>query len=243
MSLLLVFAFLFFAGSLIGWCIEVLYRRFVANRKTKKWINPGFLNGPYLPLYGFGLCALYLLAQIDVSFIPVKWLADLVLFIMMAIVMTAIEFVAGLIFIRGMKIKLWDYSTRPGNIGGIICPLFSFFWAVLSAVYYLFIHPYVEQSIAWLSGHLVFSFVIGFFFGVLTIDFCVSIQLTARIRRFAKDNHIVVRYEALKTHIATLSAEHKKKAKFLFAFHTEMPFSGILRRYLKNENKTEQNQK
>ena len=23
-----------------------------------KWVNPGFLIGPYLPIYGFGLCGL-----------------------------------------------------------------------------------------------------------------------------------------------------------------------------------------
>ena len=62
MSNLLVLAFLFAIGSLLGWCLEVVYRRFSPNNKSRRWINPGFLIGPYLPLYGFGLTALYLLA-------------------------------------------------------------------------------------------------------------------------------------------------------------------------------------
>lgn len=55
MSNILILAFLFFAGCLIGWGIEVIFRRFEPNNKARKWINPGFLIGPYLPLYGFGL--------------------------------------------------------------------------------------------------------------------------------------------------------------------------------------------
>ncbi|MBR0031622.1 MAG: hypothetical protein IJP61_04990, partial [Treponema sp.] len=53
MTSLLVLTFLFFAGSIIGWGIELFWRRFFSkNNPEKKWINPGFLTGPYLPLYG-----------------------------------------------------------------------------------------------------------------------------------------------------------------------------------------------
>ena len=52
------------------------------------------------------------------------------------VVMTVIEFIAGLIFIKGMKIKLWDYTNRKGNFMGIICPLFSCIWLVAGAAFY-----------------------------------------------------------------------------------------------------------
>ena len=73
MNIFLVILFLFFAGSLIGWGIEVLWRKFFsAANPEHKWINPGFLVGPYLPLYGFSLTILFLLTFIDVSFIENK---------------------------------------------------------------------------------------------------------------------------------------------------------------------------
>lgn len=54
MSLFLTIAFLFFIGSMAGWGIEVVFRRFFSSANPeRKWINPGFLSGPYLPLYGF----------------------------------------------------------------------------------------------------------------------------------------------------------------------------------------------
>ena len=56
MNQVLIFAFLFFIGSCLGWCMEVFFRRFFSRANPeRKWINPGFLAGPYLPLYGFGL--------------------------------------------------------------------------------------------------------------------------------------------------------------------------------------------
>ena len=109
MSNILILAFLFFAGCLIGWGIEVIFRRFEPNNKARKWINPGFLIGPYLPLYGFGLCTLYLLAGLE-KFIHTDntALQKFILFLLMAIAMTVIELIAGEIFI----VKIHSYGQH-----------------------------------------------------------------------------------------------------------------------------------
>ena len=136
---LLVMAFLFFVGSVLGWCTEVLFRRVFT---AKKWINPGFLTGPYLPLYGFGVAGLF-----AISLIPIHtgydWLDSILIILIMGVAMTLIEYIAGLIFIKGIKIKLWDYTNRWGNIQGIICPLFSFLWLLVCVFFYFVIVPYV----------------------------------------------------------------------------------------------------
>ena len=65
MSILLKLCFLFFVGSVSGWVAELLFRRFFSSANPeRKWINPGFCIGPYLPLYGVGLCLLYLIAAL-----------------------------------------------------------------------------------------------------------------------------------------------------------------------------------
>ena len=65
MNMFLTLAYLFFIGSTLGWVAELLYRRFLSGANPeRKWINPGFCVGPYVPLYGSGLCILYLLASI-----------------------------------------------------------------------------------------------------------------------------------------------------------------------------------
>lgn len=215
MILFLKLAFLFSTGSLLGWCLEVLFRRYA----HKKWINPGFLVGPCLPLYGFSLVTLYLLANIDVSFITDPRLEKLVLFIIMAICITLVEYIAGLIFIKGMKIKLWDYSDRWGNIQGIICPLFSFFWMILSAFYYFLIHPRILNELDWLTHHIEFSFVIGMYYGVLVIDIIHSFKVADKIRKIATEKQIVVRLENFK---ASVEQEKNEHLKFLFPLHNEL---------------------
>ena len=228
---------MFFMGSLSGWGLEVVFRRFFSDANPeRKWINPGFLAGPYLPLYGFSLCALFLLAHIKITFIVNKVVSKIVLFIVMALVVTCIEYIAGLIFIKKMKIKLWDYENQWGNINGIICPRYSFFWAVLSAIYYFLIHPHILNSIYWLSNHLAFSFVMGFFYGVFTLDLCYSLNVMSRIRKFANDNEIIIRYEALKESIRVKNEERKEKRRFIFAFRSEnSTFAENLMNYFEKE--------
>jgi len=229
----LVIAFIFFMGSLIGWIIELFYRRFISGANPeRKWINPGFLVGPYSPLYGFGLVAMYILSQIDVSFIENNTAKQIVLFLLMSIVMTLIEYIAGIIFIKGMKVKLWDYTNKWGNIQGIICPQFSFYWAVLSAIYYFLIHPHISNSIYWLSEHLTFSFVIGFFYGIFLIDVCYSMQILVKVKKFAIDHDIIVKYQELKRSIRLSKEEYKESKSFIFAFKSERSLSEHLKRYL-----------
>ena len=183
MNLFLTLAFLFCIGSVLGWGLEVLFRRFFS---AHHWVNPGFLVGPYLPLYGSSLCILYLLAMLE-PLIPVEnaWGRKLLLFVLMALAITLVEYIAGLIFIRGMKIKLWDYSERWGNIQGIICPLFTFFWGVLSLAYYFLLYPPLRRLVVWFVAHPLFSFIVGVCFGIFLIDLCFSVHLGAVVQKKA----------------------------------------------------------
>lgn len=237
MNILLILAFLFYVGSMLGWVLELFFRRTISG----KWINPGFLVGPYLPLYGFGLCILYLLASAERYFPQMSdILTKIILFILMAIMMTIIEYIAGIIFIKHMKIKLWDYTDEWCNIDGIICPKYSFFWAILGAVYYFFIHPYILATLEWLSANLAFSFFVGLFYGFFIIDFAYSAQLMAKIRSFAKENEIIVRLEEFKLNIAQYTSEkrkRKKPARFFFAFSGNVPILEHLKRYGRDKEK------
>lgn len=218
MSLFLVLTFLFFAGSLIGWGIEVLWRRFTG--KEKRWINPGFLAGPYLPIYGLSLCVLFLLSFINVAAIKGAIAQKIVLFVLMALSITVMEYIGGLIFIKGMRIKLWDYSEKWGNIKGLVCPEYTFYWYILSAVYYFLIHPKILEWLYWFTNHLAFCFVIGYFYGVFTLDLCYTFNISAKIREVAKENKIAVHYEALKDAIRVRNEKLWEKRHFFFVFKT-----------------------
>lgn len=228
MSMLLTLAFLFFIGSVLGWVLELLFRNLTQH--PEKLVNPGFCTRPYLPIYGFGLCVLYLLASLEkYSLIPDPFWNKAGLFAAMAVGMTLIEYVAGVFSLKFLKVRLWDYSDLWGNIQGIICPLFSFFWAILGAMYYFLIHPYILNGLNWLANNLAFSFFIGMFFGVFVIDVANSAQLVVKLKAFAEDNDVIVRYETLKTHIRQRRKETAQKYHFFRPFRTERPLSEHLR--------------
>lgn len=217
MSLFFQLAFLFMVGSVGGWVSELFFRRFVS---MKKWINPGFLNGPYLPMYGVGTVILY-----GACFIPLDgwWL---VLFLTFAL--TFLEYVTGLIFIKGMKIKLWDYSNRPGNIQGIICPLFTLIWGAVSALFVFLLYEPLKTAAVWSSSNGWMIFAIGIFYGVFAIDLCISFNVSLKIRAAAKQISEAVHYEQLKAYANERRAARKEKLRFLFPFVGEQ-FSDAVR--------------
>ncbi|MBE6605494.1 MAG: hypothetical protein E7635_00430 [Ruminococcaceae bacterium] len=49
-----------------------------------------------------------------------------------AAAITAIEFAVGVCVNIIFELNVWDYSDRPFNLLGQICPLYSFFWFILS---------------------------------------------------------------------------------------------------------------
>ena len=231
MSMFLTLAFLFFVGSVGGWVLEVFFRRFFSSANPeRKWINPGFCIGPYVPLYGYGLCILYLIASLEqLNLIQNPVWNKIVLFLFMALCMTAIEYIAGIVSLKLLKVRLWDYTNQWGNIQGIICPQFSLIWALLGAVYYFLIHPYILGALDWLSRNLAFSFVIGLFFGVFIIDSVYSAHLITKIKAFAEDNHVVVKYENLKAQVRSFQDKNAMKHHFFFSLRSERPLTEHLR--------------
>ncbi len=225
MSNILTLAFLFFIGSCVGWVIEVFFRRFVSKENPqRKWVNPGAFTGPWLPIYGFGLCILYLIASLEnFRLIQNPFWNKAALFAAMAVCMTAIEYIGGFIAVKYYHVWLWDYRNMPGNIQGIICPQFSFIWAVMGAVYYFLIHPYILDALSWLSQNLAFSFFIGMFYGIFLIDVCHTLNVMNRLKEFADRDQLELKYEAIKEHIRHSQEAATKKNGFFRSFRSERP--------------------
>jgi len=234
MSLFLVLAFLFFIGSVFGWGLECFYRRFFSgNNPSRKWINPGFCTGPYLPLYGSGLCCLYLLASVEAwGLIPIPVVNKIVLLLFMGLCMTGLEYIAGFWSLKYNKVRLWDYSEEWGNIQGIICPKFTAFWTILAGIYYFAVHPYILSALNWLSENLAFSFVIGMFFGVFCVDIAHSAKLVVKLKALAEERQVVLRYEELKMQIRAHIEAEKEKYSFFRPFRTKLPLDDQIREFL-----------
>jgi len=227
------YSFLFFFGGLAGWIIELFFRRFVSQRK---WVNPGFLTGPLLPLYGFGLSAFYLFSNAVPwgNFVSPSWLATILEILCIGVTLTLIEYVAGLIFIKGLKIKLWDYSSRWGNLQGIICPLFSLIWTLLGAFYVLVLNPlFVTMADNLLSNLVVLATVEGVCYGILFVDLGYNLGIYAKIRKALEDKKLVVDWDKIKVSIQDHFKKLSKRANWLFPFAQKMEdFSQMVREYV-----------
>ncbi len=237
--MLLTILFLFLVGCMLGYVLELLFRRFVS---AKKWVNPGFMQGPWLPLYGCGLVLMFLLSWIILSFMPSSFVFynptgelfgldyysgptvyDLLPICIMGVSMTLLEFIAGLIFVKGFKVRLWDYSNMKGNIMGIICPVFSVIWFAVSILFYYGLNPFVYEgfklSFAYMFGstsygivaHFGFIFLLGLVYGIFLMDLIKSIGLLSRVSKIAKNSNIVARYEKLMEEQKKTRKEYKDK--------------------------------
>jgi len=127
---ILTFAFYAFAG----WVMEALYRSI----PQRRLVNPGFLAGPFLPIYGF-FTTLVIWSSGLTSLLAWQW--QLIWLVSLS---TVLEYVAGWFFERFFHLQLWDYHNTPLNFQGRIALPYSLFWGVLGLVFQLIIHPVVQ---------------------------------------------------------------------------------------------------
>lgn len=126
----------FYIYSFFGWCIESSY---VSIRK-KKFVNRGFMRGPFLPLYGSGAVLLLFVT------IPVR--DSLILsFIFGAAAATVLEYITGACMEALFKVRYWDYSNNPFNLHGYVCLGTSLAWGFLTIVMLRIVHEPVEHLV------------------------------------------------------------------------------------------------
>ena len=126
----------FYIYSFFGWCIESSY---VSIRK-RKFVNRGFMRGPFLPLYGSGAVLLLFVT------IPVR--DSLILsFIFGAAAATVLEYITGACMEALFKVRYWDYSNNPFNLHGYVCLGTSLAWGLLTIVMIRIVHEPVEHLV------------------------------------------------------------------------------------------------
>lgn len=124
----------FYLYSFVGWIWESCY---VSVRK-RKWVNRGFLNGPVLPIYGFGAVTILFLTS------PVEKNIFLV-FVIGMIGATVLEYVTGWLMERIFHVRYWDYSNQPLNLNGHICLGCSLGWGLFSVLLVNVVHKPVKR--------------------------------------------------------------------------------------------------
>ena len=127
----------FILYSFLGWIMESIFRSIC----EKKLINTGFLRGPFCPIYGIGSIIMIVFLK-DFEKYPIS------LFFISMIILTAWEYIVGVILEKIFNTKYWDYSDHKINFQGRICLTNSICWGVLGVLFIKYIHPFAEKIIS-----------------------------------------------------------------------------------------------
>lgn len=111
---------IFIIGAIVYPCIELVYKA-----GNTHWT---------MALIG----GIALLAIIDTNFI-LKQKNIFVRVITSTLIVTLIEFIAGMIINKWCGLRVWDYTNCEFNLYGQICLQFSFYWFILCLAVILFV--------------------------------------------------------------------------------------------------------
>jgi uncharacterized membrane protein/HD superfamily phosphodiesterase len=162
--------------SFFGWMVEVIYRSF----SQRRFVNAGFLYGPFVPIYGFGVGFVIL---IDHWLAPWPFPVKVILF---GLILTMVEYLTGYVLEKIFQLKLWDYSNNQFNLHGRVCLLFSFFWTVLAVIFVTLIHPAVSRYVQMIPASFLHTFSLAFLAYGIT-DGVFSVISMASFRRKISD--------------------------------------------------------
>lgn len=162
---------IFLIYAFIGWCSEVSY----AALDLGQFVNRGFLNGPYCPIYGVGVLIVVVILT------PLKHNL-VVLFVGSVLLTSVLEYGTGFILEKVFHNKWWDYSDYPFNINGYVCLKFSILWGLACTFVMLILHPMVVGFIH-LIPHFVGVALLASLLSALGVDFVFTVGTIRNFNR------------------------------------------------------------
>lgn len=160
----------FFIYCFLGWCWESCY----VSAKKRQWVNRGFMNGPFLPIYGFGALSV-LIATLPVRPFPV------LVFVFGMLGATALELVTGICMEKLFHVRYWDYSNQKFNFKGHICLTSSIAWGAFSLAMIYGFHKPIEKLV--LSIPFVWLDILTTVLTVIVAaDFAISFKTAMELR-------------------------------------------------------------
>lgn len=104
------YVLLFFASAVLGWLMEVVCKLIQFHR----FINRGFLLGPWCPIYGFGAVLVTLLLSRFAD-------SPLAVFGLAMLVCGTLEYLTSYAMEKLFHARWWDYSQKRFNLNGRVC--------------------------------------------------------------------------------------------------------------------------
>lgn len=175
MEQIMIYFLLFIIYSVCGWSIEVIGKLI----EKKRFINRGFLIGPYCPIYGFGALAITLLLKGFTHNI-------ILLFLMSILVCGTLEYLTSYIMEKLFHARWWDYSTRKYNINGRVCLNTIIPFGLLGCFIMYVSNPFFFRILNKLS-FTALSIISGILFVIFLVDNIISFNVISAVRTTSKN--------------------------------------------------------
>ena len=171
---------LFMIYSFIGWCMEVL----TVLIPKKKFVNRGFLIGPYCPIYGYGCLLIIILLKNNLD-------DPLALFLKAIVICSLLEYFTSFFMEKLFNARWWDYSNKKFNINGRICLETILPFGILACLVMYVLNPFFESKINLLPD-LAVLIIAGILFVIYLVDNVVSFKIISgfskTVKKVAKDS-------------------------------------------------------
>ena len=139
MQLFYEFVIMAFIFSILGWIMEVTLKYIQYHR----FIDRGFLIGPYCPIYGFGVVGVTILVGGLIG-----WKGTILETFMAGFVICGfLEYMTSFYMEKMFHARWWDYSTKPMNLNGRIWIGNLILFGIASVVIVRFIAPHYFEFI------------------------------------------------------------------------------------------------
>lgn len=171
-----IYFLLFMIYSVIGWCMEVTCKLI----QYKRFINRGFLIGPYCPIYGYGAILITILLR---KYIYDPW----VLFVMAILVCGTLEYLTSFFMEKIFKARWWDYSQRKFNLNGRVCFGTIIPFGILGLFIMYVSNPFLLEKLE-LIPEVWLNWISGILFTIYIVDNIVS----TFIIRYVKKAELIV---------------------------------------------------
>ncbi len=162
--------FFFYFYCFFGWVFESTY----VSLKSGKFVNRGFMRGPFLPIYGSGAIMMLVVSMPFQENIFLTYIAG-------CIGATALELVTGIAMEALFKVRYWDYSNQRFNYKGHICLSSTIAWGFLTILMTELVHKGVERIVFAIPA-VVVSVVTVVVTVYIIIDFTLSFKAAMDLR-------------------------------------------------------------
>ena len=166
---------LYFIYSIIGWFLEVG----LAFYEHKKFVNRGFLIGPYCPIYGVGCLLLTILLS--------KYINEPgVIFAFSIFICATLEYLTSYLMEKIFKLRWWDYSNMKFNINGRICLETLIPFGIIGVLVVKYISPFLINTI----NSINFNFLIIINIIILSIlitDILISFNVVFNLKNVTRN--------------------------------------------------------